>query len=62
MSRSFAELLPTPLTAESLARLQPLTRAEDLLGRLPNAHGWSWHAGDQAALDAPTWHSTAAAR
>ena len=31
MSRSFAELLPTPLTAESLARLQPLTRAEDLL-------------------------------
>ena len=31
MSRSFAELLPTPLTAESLARLQPLHRAEDLL-------------------------------
>lgn len=31
MSRSFAELLPTPLTAESLAQLQPLTRAEDLL-------------------------------
>ena len=31
MSRSFAELLPTPLTAESLALLQPLTRAEDLL-------------------------------
>jgi len=26
--------------------------ADDLLGRLPNAHGWSWHAGDQAALDA----------
>ena len=31
MSRSFAELLPTPLTAESLAQLQPLSRAEDLL-------------------------------
>jgi len=31
MSRSFAELLPTPLTAESLALLQPLSRAEDLL-------------------------------
>ena len=31
MSRSFAELLPTPLTAESLAQLQPLARAEDLL-------------------------------
>lgn len=31
MSRSFAELLPTPLTAESLARLQPLRRADDLL-------------------------------
>ncbi|KAF1030743.1 MAG: Ribosomal RNA small subunit methyltransferase C [Pseudomonas sp.] len=26
--------------------------ADDLLGRLPNAHGWSWHAGDQATLDA----------
>eukprot|EP01132_Coremiostelium_polycephalum_P023110 gene23110-27469_t len=22
--------------------------ADDLLGRLPNAHGWSWHAGDQS--------------
>ena len=31
MSRSFAELLPTPLTAESLAQLQPLTCAADLL-------------------------------
>ena len=31
MSRSFAELLPTPLTAESLALLQPLGRADDLL-------------------------------
>ena len=31
MSRSFAELLPTPLTAESLALLQPLSRAADLL-------------------------------
>ncbi|MDB5984448.1 MAG: rsmC [Pseudomonas sp.] len=26
--------------------------ADDLLGKLPNAHGWCWHAGDQAALDA----------
>ncbi|UCZ83520.1 class I SAM-dependent methyltransferase [Pseudomonas sp. L5B5] len=24
--------------------------ADDLLGRLPAAQGWSWHAGDQAAL------------
>ena len=31
MSRSFAELLPTPLTAQSLAELQPLSRAQDLL-------------------------------
>jgi 16S rRNA (guanine1207-N2)-methyltransferase len=26
--------------------------ADDLLGQLPAARGWSWHAGDQAALDA----------
>ncbi|WP_268799628.1 class I SAM-dependent methyltransferase [Pseudomonas huanghezhanensis] len=26
--------------------------ADDLMGKLPNAHGWSWHAGDRAALDA----------
>ncbi|RWU25564.1 16S rRNA methyltransferase [Pseudomonas alkylphenolica] len=26
--------------------------ADDLLGKLPAAQGWSWHAGDQAALDA----------
>ncbi|EPJ75570.1 ribosomal RNA small subunit methyltransferase C [Pseudomonas sp. CFII64] len=26
--------------------------ADDLLGRLPKARGWCWHAGDQAALDA----------
>ncbi|WP_122666295.1 class I SAM-dependent methyltransferase [Pseudomonas viridiflava] len=26
--------------------------ADDLLGRLPHAQGWCWHAGDQAALDA----------
>lgn len=26
--------------------------ADDLLGQLPAAHGWSWHAGDQAALQA----------
>ena len=25
--------------------------ADDLLGRLPDAHGWCWHAGDQAALE-----------
>jgi len=31
MSRSFADLLPTPLAAESLAQLAPLSRAEDLL-------------------------------
>ncbi len=26
--------------------------ADDLLGHLPDAQGWSWHAGDQAALTA----------
>jgi len=26
--------------------------ADDLLGLLPQARGWCWHAGDQAALDA----------
>lgn len=26
--------------------------ADDLLGRLPDAFGWCWHAGDQAALEA----------
>ncbi|MCW2268162.1 MULTISPECIES: class I SAM-dependent methyltransferase [Pseudomonas] len=26
--------------------------ADDLLGKLPAAGGWCWHAGDQAALDA----------
>lgn len=26
--------------------------ADDLLGRLSNARGWSWHAGDHAALEA----------
>ncbi|MEE1867646.1 MULTISPECIES: class I SAM-dependent methyltransferase [Pseudomonas] len=26
--------------------------ADDLLGKLPAAHGWCWHAGDQTALDA----------
>jgi exodeoxyribonuclease V alpha subunit len=31
MSRTFAELLPTPLDAQSLADLQPLTRVSDLL-------------------------------
>ena len=42
MSRSFAELLPTPLTAESLAQLQPLSRAHDLLVLLERwvERGW----------------------
>lgn len=31
MTRSFADLLPTPLAAGSLADLQPLTRSDDLL-------------------------------
>lgn len=31
MSRTFADLLPTPLEAESLSKLSPLTRADDLL-------------------------------
>jgi len=26
--------------------------ADDLLGQLPSAHGWSWHVGEQAALEA----------
>jgi len=26
--------------------------ADDLLGQLPRAHGWSWHAGEQHVLDA----------
>lgn len=26
--------------------------ADDLMGKLPNAYGWSWHAGERAALDA----------
>ncbi|NBA94970.1 class I SAM-dependent methyltransferase [Pseudomonas sp. R5(2019)] len=26
--------------------------ADDLLGKLPHAQGWCWHAGDQAALEA----------
>jgi 16S rRNA (guanine1207-N2)-methyltransferase len=26
--------------------------ADDLLGQLPAAHGWSWHAGEQAQLQA----------
>ena len=42
MSRSFAQLLPTPLTAESLASLQPLVRAADLLVLLDRwvERGW----------------------
>ncbi|MFU0838985.1 MAG: hypothetical protein ACFWUJ_10840 [Pseudomonas fragi] len=26
--------------------------ADELLNELPDAHGWCWHAGDQALLDA----------
>lgn len=26
--------------------------ADDLLGQLPRAHGWSWHAGEQNVLQA----------
>ncbi|VVN35507.1 RecBCD enzyme subunit RecD [Pseudomonas fluorescens] len=42
MSRTFADLLPTPLAAESLASLQPLSRAEDLLVLLTRwvERGW----------------------
>ena len=40
-----AELFQGPLLLAGLP-------ADDLLGRLPNALGWCWHAGDQAALDA----------
>lgn len=31
MNRTFADLLPTPLEADSLSKLSPLTRADDLL-------------------------------
>lgn len=40
-----AELFQGPLLLTGLP-------ADDLLGKLPNALGWSWHAGDFAALDA----------
>ncbi|MFJ4144082.1 exodeoxyribonuclease V subunit alpha [Pseudomonas sp. NPDC089734] len=42
MSRSFNELLPTPLEAESLAGLSPLTRVADLLQLLERwvERGW----------------------
>jgi 16S rRNA (guanine1207-N2)-methyltransferase len=40
-----AELFQGPLLLAGLP-------ADDLLGRLPEARGWCWHAGDQAALDA----------
>ncbi|KQQ50789.1 16S rRNA methyltransferase [Pseudomonas sp. Leaf127] len=26
--------------------------ADDLMGKLPDAHGWSWHAGESATLEA----------
>lgn len=40
-----AELFSGPLLLAGLP-------ADDLLGQLPEARGWSWHAGDQAALQA----------
>jgi exodeoxyribonuclease V alpha subunit len=42
MSRTFADLLPTPLQAQSLAALQPLRRSVDLLGLLERwaERGW----------------------
>ncbi len=40
-----AELFQGPLLLAGLP-------ADDLLGQLPKAFGWSWHAGDQALLDA----------
>ncbi|MDM8350481.1 class I SAM-dependent methyltransferase [Pseudomonas sp. sp1636] len=39
-----AELFGGPLLLAGLP-------ADDLLGRLPEAQGWSWHAGEQALLD-----------
>ena len=39
-----AELFQGPLLLAGLP-------ADDLLGQLPQASGWSWHAGDQALLD-----------
>lgn len=40
-----AELFQGPLLLAGLP-------ADDLLGQLPNARGWSWHAGEQALLQA----------
>ncbi|WP_286978806.1 class I SAM-dependent methyltransferase [Pseudomonas sp.] len=39
-----AELFKGPLLLAGLP-------ADDLLGQLPNAQGWSWHAGDQQLLE-----------
>ncbi|MFS0828735.1 methyltransferase [Pseudomonas phoenicis] len=39
-----AELFQGPLLIAGVA-------PDDLLGRLPNAQGWTWHAGDHALLD-----------
>lgn len=39
-----AELFQGPLLLAGLP-------ADDLLGQLPQANGWAWHAGDQALLD-----------
>lgn len=38
-------LFATPLLLAGLP-------ADDLLAELPQAQGWSWHAGEQAQLDA----------
>ncbi len=39
-----AELFEGPLLLAGLP-------ADDLLGQLPEAHGWSWHAGEQSLLE-----------
>ncbi|WP_339461597.1 class I SAM-dependent methyltransferase [Pseudomonas sp. EA_105y_Pfl2_R69] len=39
-----AELFKGPLLLAGLP-------ADDLLGQLPEAHGWSWHAGEQSLLE-----------
>ncbi len=47
-------LFATPLLLAGLP-------ADDLLAELPQAQGWSWHAGEQAQLDA-RWPSATACR
>ena len=47
MSRTFADLLPTSLAAESLADLAPLSRAEDLLLLLTRWVERGWLRADE---------------